>query len=639
MKTTVYKFSLFSFIIICTLFYNSSVPSHAANSDQLLVGYENNKSKEAIIEESSQVVHQFQNIPAMLVLIQPDKLEYLHENYEISYTENNLDLELTYDKSNKLEDHPINDTVIEQWNIEAIGAPSAWQESLTGENIKIAIIDTGISDHADLAISDGISTVDYTTSWKDDNGHGTHVAGIIGAKQNKIGIVGVAPTADLFAVKALDNNGEGNLADLVEAIDWAIQQDMDIINLSLGTSHDSQTLKEIIKKAYSSGILIVGASGNNGSESSSVSYPAKYPEVIAVSAINKDLLIESFASTGTEVELSAPGTEITSTHLNNLYAKFTGTSQASPHVTGMLALLKQKHPNLSNRRLREIIADNSLDLGELGRDSFYGHGMINYSQSDIKPPAEVSGVKVTNYTSNSITISWDNPDDKDLAKVNLIINENAQTSVSRVDKSTFTFFDLAPDSLYEIIIKSVDSSGNESEGFKISTRTKEEKVEDNIRNNQKEVNPKEVILKEEKPLEKKREESEESEQSNKKPIKNSQEKDTKKTPAKEIVKDNVRESKKKEENLKEVSIQDSSSPAKSPPSNGRKVSEEMNTPVKQKQALQAAPKENDASTIREIKDKSKKDNDITTNFKEIVAFLTIFLELFERFIGKLLSFS
>nr|MDH3155108.1 S8 family peptidase [Bacillus licheniformis] len=234
---------------------------------------------------------------------------------------------------------------------------------MTGKQVKIAVIDSGISPHEELSIAGGASMVGYTASYRDDNGHGTHVAGIIGAKHNGRGIDGIAPGARLYAVKALDRNGAGDLKGILQGIDWSIQHGIDIINMSLVVSGDSQVLHDAVDKAYKRGIILVGASGNAGN-GKSVYYPAAYSGVIAVSATNEKNQIASFSNTGGAVEFSAPGTSIISTSSDRGYAIGSGTSQATPHVTGMFALLKQLYPTASNA---EFAQENAVLYKRFGR--------------------------------------------------------------------------------------------------------------------------------------------------------------------------------------------------------------------------------------------------------------------------------
>jgi len=229
------------------------------------------------------------------------------------------------------------------WGIQAIHAPEAFDTS-RGKSATVCIIDTGIQkNHPDLrgGVDGGESTRpghwgDDDESYADDNGHGTHVAGTIAARDNGIGVVGVAPEARLFIVKALDARGSGTFSSLSEGIRSCMAHHAQVINLSLASTDESATITRAVDVALKAGIVIVAAAGNSHGP---VEYPAKLPGVIAVSAISKEFKISYFSSRGPEISFSAPGEEVLSTYPGGRYAMMEGTSQATPHVAGVAALL------------------------------------------------------------------------------------------------------------------------------------------------------------------------------------------------------------------------------------------------------------------------------------------------------------
>jgi len=224
------------------------------------------------------------------------------------------------------------------WGVDRIDAEKVWGIT-TGDPIKVAIVDTGIDvKHPDLIdnLKGGVSTVGYTSSYNDDNGHGTHVAGIAAAIDNEIGVIGVGPQIDLYAVKVLDRRGSGYLSDVIEGLDWAITNKMQVVNMSLGTASDVQSFHDAVAKVYAAGITQVAAAGNSGG---AVIYPAAYSEVIAVSATDNTDAIASWSSRGPEIDLAAPGVNIYSTYKGQTYKTLSGTSMAAPHVTGAAALV------------------------------------------------------------------------------------------------------------------------------------------------------------------------------------------------------------------------------------------------------------------------------------------------------------
>jgi len=243
------------------------------------------------------------------------------------------------------------------WGVNRIDADLAWATS-TGAGVKVAILDTGIDiDHPDLAanIKGGVNTINPLKSFNDDNGHGTHVAGIVAAADNEIGAVGVAPQAHLYGVKVLNRQGWGWLSDIIEGLQWSIDNGMQVVNMSFGSSSDNQSFHDAITAAYNAGITLVAAAGNSGPEDNTVIYPAKYSEVIAVSATDSTDGQPYWSSRGPEVDLAAPGASIYSTYKGDTYATLSGTSMAAPHVTGTAALVLGKNSALTPAQVTDIL--------------------------------------------------------------------------------------------------------------------------------------------------------------------------------------------------------------------------------------------------------------------------------------------
>jgi subtilisin len=273
------------------------------------------------------------------------------------------------------------------WNIDRVDAEISWGIS-TGDPVKVGVIDTGIDlNHPDLKanIKGGYNAINPLKSYNDDNGHGTHVAGIIAALNNNIGVVGVGPKIDLYAIKVLNASGSGYLSDVIEGLDWAVANGMQVVNMSLGTSQDVQSFHDAILNAYNAGVVIVAAAGNSGG---AVSYPAAYPEVIAVSATDQNNQIASWSSRGPAVDLAAPGVSIYSTYKGKSYSTLSGTSMAAPHVTGAAALIidtKKCDLNLDGictpSEVQQRLEQTAIDLGTPGKDNLYGSGLVNVYQA------------------------------------------------------------------------------------------------------------------------------------------------------------------------------------------------------------------------------------------------------------------
>ena len=227
------------------------------------------------------------------------------------------------------------------WGIDRINADEAWEKT-EGANIKVAVLDSGIDlDHPDLLdnIKGNVNMIKPQKSGDDDGGHGTHVAGVIAALNNDIGVIGTGPKIHLYAVKILDKKGIGWLSDLIEGLDWCIDNEMQVVNMCFGSYTDNQSFHDAIIEAYQAGITLVASAGNNGEYDKFIEYPARYAETIAVSAVDQLGDFASFSSSGDKIDLTAPGVGIKSTYKDGLYATWDGTSMSAPHVTGVVALV------------------------------------------------------------------------------------------------------------------------------------------------------------------------------------------------------------------------------------------------------------------------------------------------------------
>lgn len=278
------------------------------------------------------------------------------------------------------------------WGLKTLQVPEIWKES-RGRAVKIAILDTGIIQHPDLKpnIKGGANfTTSNINDYTDRQGHGTHVAGIIAAADNEFGVVGVAPEAEIYAVKVLGDDGSGAIEWIVKGIDWAIEQKMDIISMSLGSSMGHPALHDAVKRAYAKNVTIIAAAGNDGDEypDDDIDYPGRYPETICVGAINKYLKRSWFSSDGEELDIMAPGEDILSTYLDNDYKILSGTSMATPFISGVVALIIAKHRQVKDsktpvdtpKRIYEHLIRTATDAGEIGKDNFYGYGIVSPSK-------------------------------------------------------------------------------------------------------------------------------------------------------------------------------------------------------------------------------------------------------------------
>jgi len=271
-----------------------------------------------------------------------------------------------------------------QWDKWVMYSDLIWDFEIGKKDIIVAICDQGIDYyHPDLKDNFSFDLIGYDFVDDDSNPypdneneyHGTHVAGIVaGVTNNYIGISGWAQVR-LLAVRVLDENGEGSDFDVAEGIRWATDNGARIINLSLGASNYSSVLKEAVEYAYKKGVLLVAASGNEGTQN--IFYPARFKEVIACGALDKNSHLTDFSNYGKEQELVAPGREILSTIPNNQYLLLDGTSMSAPQITGITSLILSSFPFLTNYQLRAILNVGTIDLGEKGWDKHYGFGLPN----------------------------------------------------------------------------------------------------------------------------------------------------------------------------------------------------------------------------------------------------------------------
>ncbi len=271
------------------------------------------------------------------------------------------------------------------WGMKVPFLPSLWRFS-RGKDISIAVLDTGIdANHPDLegALQEAKDFTGSKNGTFDYSGHGTHVAGIIAARDNSMGITGLSPECRLLVGKVLCDLGRGTARHVEEGIRWAMERKADIINLSTTTSMHFDFIHEAVKDAVNAGIHVICASGNIGPQLNTVEYPGQYPETITVGAVQKNRDIWKFSSRGPSVDFVAPGVDIESTFPMGLYVCKSGTSIAAPFVTGIAALILAKHrlfggdtPVTGREQMVEHLKKIAADLGAEGFDEIYGHGLI-----------------------------------------------------------------------------------------------------------------------------------------------------------------------------------------------------------------------------------------------------------------------
>ena len=291
----------------------------------------------------------------------------------------------------------VNDTQFSnQWALQKIQAPSAWDISTGNSNQKIAVIDTGVNGlHQDLlgkvdagyAFLDGGST-QYpilANTDSDELDHGTGIAGVIAAVTNNAkGIAGINWQAQIVPIKIFSSSSQAYSNDLARAIIWAANNNIKIINMSIGGDNNDPVINDAVNYAYNLNCVIIGSSGNNNSR---VEYPAKYSKVIAVGTTNNNDVRSDYSNYGEELDLVAPGDNILllkDSALNNEYEYASGTSVSGAFVSGLASLLLAQHPNYSNLEIESLIklyADKVPSMNGQNFTNYYGYGRINAYKS------------------------------------------------------------------------------------------------------------------------------------------------------------------------------------------------------------------------------------------------------------------
>ncbi|WP_254820961.1 S8 family serine peptidase [Haloglomus halophilum] len=268
------------------------------------------------------------------------------------------------------------------WGIDRTDADVAHGNGETGAGADIAIIDTGIdATHGDLAANLGEGTAFLggiqSSEWQDDNGHGTHCAGIADAVDDGEGVEGISTAATLHAVKVLTAPGSGLSSDVARGIEWTADQGYDVGSLSLGSSSPSEAVRDACEYAHAEGVFLATAAGNSGPCTDCVSYPAENDYTVAVSATDRDDSLASYSSQGPEVDIAAPGTEIYSTYLGGRYTRLSGTSMAAPHVAGAAGQLMADGTSAADARLE--LENSAEDVGLSENES--GAGLLDVASA------------------------------------------------------------------------------------------------------------------------------------------------------------------------------------------------------------------------------------------------------------------
>ncbi|WP_255294098.1 S8 family serine peptidase [Bacillus toyonensis] len=347
MKKVIVCFSL----IFLFLYSISANPSFAEQKfDTYLVTFKNVVDSKIILNHGGTIEKIYKYTPTVVSKIPVDSIDSLRKNPNITTVEKDVSVEVIPDikKEYSQKRSSIMNSgapVLSDWNMERVKISPVHKQGYKGSNIKIGIIDSGIDiTHEDIKITDGINIIDTNSNYTDEFGHGTRVAGVIAALDNNKGVLGMAPLSKIYAIKVLDSRGKGSISNVISGIEWAIDNKLDIVNLSLQTIINNNALEEVVKKAHEQGIILVAAAGNR-------------------------------------LDLVAPGNNVYTTIPRSFYYVYSGTSIASPHVAGIAALLKEANPNLTNIEISQILKNTATDL----KDNFYyGNGLVNAEKAILE---------------------------------------------------------------------------------------------------------------------------------------------------------------------------------------------------------------------------------------------------------------
>jgi subtilisin len=471
-----------------------------ADRVKVLIGFDQQPgvNEQALIRAFGGTVrHTYRLIPAIAAVLPRNALTALSNHPAVSVIEPDVAVFALDEYDNAWGVKKINArTVHDIPNLGAVAnPPQSIADYGTVPDIKVCVIDTGIDqNHPDLfgRYAGGHDFVNDDDDPADDNGHGTHVAGTIAAIADSQGVIGVAPETKILAYKILNADGSGSFSDAIAAVDACWAAGGLITSNSYGSSQDPGSLVQAaFDNAAAAGILHVAAAGNARIFTCrAVSYPARYGSVIAVGATDSSDTVASFSCRGPEVELAAPGVNILSTYPDNRYATASGTSMATPHVSGLAALVfgcgladLNNDAKVNNADVRLRMQQTALDLGTAGRDTSYGFGRI---QADLAAttcgpapppvtPPTAPVLSLAGVTKNSVSLSWTDSDTETSFTVErctgATCTDFAVVATLSQDTTSYTNSGLKRLKTYSFRVKAVNSSGSTESNIVVATTT------------------------------------------------------------------------------------------------------------------------------------------------------------------------
>ncbi|HAS73609.1 MAG TPA: hypothetical protein DCS67_05645 [Clostridiales bacterium UBA8960] len=407
MKQLLRKSMLFSLVLMYILLSLPIIPISFAQSyeeiafdefaqpyaaDQLIIGYKVNTPAETRrnirAQNQMEVKSELNSINGEVVKVAGNRssqaLEALRRNPNIEFVE--------YDYIMNISLVPNDPNYPSQVYLPYMNTPAAWDITTGNRDVLVAVLDTGLNTtNRDLANMDvrGYNVIANSSNYLDDHGHGTMVTSVIAAEMNNaFGFAGIAPNVSFLSVKVMSSSGTGTYSDMIKGIDYAVNQGAKVINMSIGGRTASSALQLAVKNAVDRGVTIVAAAGNEGS--TTVSFPAAYPEVIGVGAVDIYGSKMTFSNTGSGLTIMAGGSARVAT-FSDFISTASGTSFSSPYVAGLVALMYSVNPSITPALVMDSIAQTAKDLGASGYDTTFGHGVVDMG----KALALVAGKPVT----------------------------------------------------------------------------------------------------------------------------------------------------------------------------------------------------------------------------------------------------
>ncbi|MBQ0141047.1 MAG: S8 family serine peptidase [Kurthia sp.] len=441
-----------------TFCYVNTIQANA--QEEVLISYENEQDGQLI--EENLASGSYEVLPAVNTIkavISSEEKATLHA----------LPIHMNIDTDERVTTLDNKNPTLTGWNLQTLDIPKAWTQNYTGKGVKIAIIDTGVNAISALPnIKKRVSFVEdapYTAINEADNrdrgysnqGHGTSVASIIASNQSGHSAVqGIAPNAELYALKYADGTKSGVASSIVKAINWSIENQMDIINISSGLTTDVKALHQAVKAAHAKGIFIVASAGNDG-QFKKTRFPARYAEVISVGSVNKYGDLSSFSNNLNGINFAAPGEGVQTLSQSGKIRTVNGTSFSAPHVTGLLALYKERFPySKAGSILKSLKSSTSTDLvPHFKAPEFH----------TITDSVTVESKKVTDHQVN-LKLNYSSLTNKKQAVIllnNQIIGYSKATS--------YHLKKLAADKKQKIEVRLIDETGNWSEPSAVTVKT------------------------------------------------------------------------------------------------------------------------------------------------------------------------